>query len=106
MLGQPTFVLIQVLNSISLGMNLFIIAAGLTLIFGVLRVINFAHGAFYMIGAYACYAALAATGSFWAGVLGAALALGALAFLVERFLLRHLYGREHLMQLLFTFAWC
>ena len=104
MLGQPTFVLIQVLNSISLGMNLFIIAAGLTLIFGVLRVINFAHGAFYMIGAYACYAALAATGSFWAGVLGAALALGALAFLVERFLLRHLYGREHLMQLLFTFA--
>ena len=104
MLAQPTFVLIQVLNSISLGMNLFIIAAGLTLIFGVLRVINFAHGAFYMIGAYVCYAALAATGSFWAGVLGAALALGALAFLVERFLLKHLYGREHLMQLLFTFA--
>ena len=104
MFSQPAFLLVQVLNSVSLGMNLFIIAAGLTLIFGVLRVINFAHGAFYMIGAYVCYSALAATGSFWAGVLGAALALAALAWLVERFLLKHLYGREPLMQLLFTFA--
>ena len=104
MLSQPTFVVVQVLNSISLGMNLFIIAAGLTLIFGVLRVINFAHGAFYMIGAYVCFSVLAATGSFWLGVLGAALALAALAWLIERFLLKHLYGREHLLQLLFTFA--
>ena len=62
MLANPTFLFIQVLNSISLGMNLFIISVGLTLIFGVLRVINFAHGAFFMIGAYACYSVIGATG--------------------------------------------
>ena len=55
MLSNPAFLLIQLLNSVSLGMNLFIIASGLTLIFGVLRVVNFAHGAFFMIGAYVCY---------------------------------------------------
>ena len=104
MLANPTFLFIQVLNSISLGMNLFIIALGLTLIFGVLRVINFAHGAFFMIGAYACYSVIGATGNFWLGVLGAGVALAVLALGIERFLLRHLYGREHLMQLLFTFA--
>ena len=104
MLANPTFLFIQVLNSISLGMNLFIIALGLTLIFGVLRVINFAHGAFFMIGAYVCYSVIGATGNFWLGVLGAGVALAVLALGIERFLLRHLYGREHLMQLLFTFA--
>ena len=55
LLSSPSFAFIQVLNSISLGMNLFIIAAGLSLIFGVLRVINFAHGVFYMFGAYIMY---------------------------------------------------
>ena len=104
MLANPTFLFIQVLNSISLGMNLFIIAAGLTLIFGVLRVINFAHGAFYMIGAYACYSVIEATGNFWVGVLGAGVCLAGLTWGIERFLLRHLYSREPLMQLLFTFA--
>jgi len=103
-LANPTFLFIQVLNSISLGMNLFIIAAGLTLIFGVLRVINFAHGAFYMIGAYACYSVIEATGNFWVGVLGAGVCLAGLTWGIERFLLRHLYSREPLMQLLFTFA--
>ena len=108
MLSNPTFLLIQFLNSISLGMNLFVIASGLTLIFGVLRVVNFAHGTFFMIGAYVCYTvvsqfATTAT-AFWLGVAAAAAVLALLALVIERLLLRHLYQRQHLMQLLFTFA--
>ena len=55
MLLQPQFFFIQFMSSLAIGMNFFIIAAGLTLIFGVLRVVNFAHGVFYMFGAYACW---------------------------------------------------
>ncbi len=84
MLSNPTFLIIQTLNSISLGMNLFIIAAGLTLTFGVLRVINFAHGAFFMIGAYVCFSVVEWSGSFWLGVAGAGLVLGVLAWALER----------------------
>ncbi len=104
MLTNPTFLFLQSLNAVALGMNLFIIAAGLTLIFGVLRVINFAHGAFFMLGAYVCYSVVAWADNFWLGVLGAGLALAALAWVVERTLLRRLYGRDPLAQLLFTFA--
>ena len=108
MLSNPTFLFYQFMNSISLGMNLFIIATGLTLILGVLRVINFAHGAFFMFGAYVCWSTVTflggAVGSFWLGVVAAAVVLGAMAFVIERGLLRYLYGREHLTQLLFTFA--
>lgn len=108
MLANPTFLFIQIMNSLSLGMNLFIIASGLTLIFGVLRVINFAHGVFYMFGAYACFSVIQAMNStgagFWLGALAAALFLAVIAFFIERFLLRFLYDKEHLMQLLFTFA--
>ncbi|RJF86312.1 branched-chain amino acid ABC transporter permease [Oleomonas cavernae] len=107
MFSNPTVLFIQVMNSISLGMNLFIIAAGLTLMFGVLRIVNFAHGAFYMIGAYAAYSVIQATGDtnagFFLGILGAAAIMGAAAFLVERLLAR-LYDKEHMLQLLFTFA--
>jgi len=104
MLSNPTFLFIQTLNALALGMNMFIIAAGLTLIFGVLRVINFAHGAFFMVGAYVCFSVVEWSGNFWLGVVGAGLVLGVLAWVLERFLLRHLYAREHLVQLLFTFA--
>ena len=100
MLSNPTFLFIQTLNALALGMNMFIIAAGLTLIFGVLRVINFAHGAFFMVGAYACFSVLEWSGNFWLGVVGAGLVLGVLAWVLERFLLRHLYARDHLVQLL------
>ena len=76
MLANPTFLFYQFMNSISLGMNLFIIATGLTLILGVLRVINFAHGAFFMFGAYVCWSTVTflggAVGSFWLGVVAAA----------------------------------
>jgi branched-chain amino acid transport system permease protein len=108
MFSNPTFVFIQVMNSLALGMNLFIIAAGLTLIFGILRVINFAHGSFFMIGAYVFYSVLQILGDtnigFISGVIVATLVMGALAFLLERFLLHYLYDKEHLLQLLFTFA--
>jgi branched-chain amino acid transport system permease protein len=104
MLTNPTFLFLQTLNAIALGMNLFIIAAGLTLIFGVLRVINFAHGAFFMLGAYVCYSIVEQAGNFWLGVLGAGLALALLAWAIERALLQRLYAREPLAQLLFTFA--
>ncbi len=108
MLSNPTVLFIQVMNSISLGMNLFIIAAGLTLVFGVLRIVNFAHGSFYMIGAYVAYSIIQRSGAtnlgFVAGVLGSALIMGIIAFFVERLLLARLYGREHMLQLLFTFA--
>jgi branched-chain amino acid transport system permease protein len=108
MLASPTMLFIQVMNSISLGMNLFIIAAGLTLVFGVLRIVNFAHGSFYMVGAYVAYSVIGYVGDtdlgFWSGVLGAALVMGIIAFFLERLLLARLYDKDHMLQLLFTFA--
>ena len=105
LLGSPSFASIQVLNSVSQGMNLFIIASGLSLIFGVLRVINFAHGAFYMFGAYILYSVAESYGlGFWTGVVGAAAGLALMAIVIERGLFRFIYDKEHLMQLLLTFA--
>lgn len=108
MSGNPVYLFVQFLNGLSLGMNLFVIAAGLTLILGVLRVLNFAHGAFFLVGGYVAYfivTALATTpGAFWIAVAGAAGALAAMAMLIERLFLRHLYDRDHVYQLLFTFA--
>src|SRR5262249_48902313 len=90
---------------LALAMNMFIIASGLNLIFGVLRVINFAHGMFYMFGAYIVFTVAKSWGApFFLGVLAAAAALALIALAIERLLLRHLYGEEHLVQLLFTFA--
>ncbi len=89
-------------------MFLFLIAAGLSLIFGVLRVLNFAHGTFYMLGAYATFQLVqwlgVSGGRFWLTALGGALFVAALGGLVERLLFRHLYGKEELYQLLFTYA--
>ena len=108
MFSNLTWLFIPVMNSISLGMNLFIIAAGLTLVFGVLRIVNFAHGSFYMVGAYVAYSVIGVVGDtdlgFWAGVLGAAVIMGMIAFFVERLLLARLYDKDHMLQLLFTFA--
>lgn len=94
----------QLLNGVQYGLLLFLIASGLTLIFGVLGVINLAHGSLFMIGAYVAYLVVKTTGSLWfalpVGIL-AGLAIGAL---LERFLFRHFYKREHLDQVLVTFA--
>ncbi|MBM9594870.1 branched-chain amino acid ABC transporter permease [Roseitranquillus sediminis] len=94
----------QVLNGVQFGLMLFLMAAGLTLVFGVMGLINLAHGSLYMVGAFACAAVAAATGSFWLGLaaaLGAAAAAGAL---VEVVVIRRLYNRDHLDQVLATFA--
>lgn len=98
----------QFLGGITTSMFLFLIASGLSLIFGVLRVLNFAHGSFYMIGAYLAWQIVhtigPGQGTFWFAVLGAATGVTVLGVAIERLLLRHLYGREDLYQLLFTYA--
>ncbi|MBM9603771.1 branched-chain amino acid ABC transporter permease [Desulfopila inferna] len=94
----------QILNGLQLGITLFLMSAGLTLVFGIMQVINLAHGSFYMIGAYVCATVAARSGSF---LLGMALALPAAALcgmLMEFVILRRLYKREHLDQVLATFG--
>jgi branched-chain amino acid transport system permease protein len=98
----------QMMSGLTTAMFLFLIASGLSLVFGVMRVINFAHGSFYMIGAYLAWQAVQwfqpAGAAFWAAALVAALGVAVLGGVVERLLLRHLYGRDELYQLLFTYA--
>ena len=91
----------QALNGLSFGALLFILAAGLSLIFGMMDVVNLAHGAFYMLGAYVALSVTRATGSFWVALIVAPLALAALGLVVEPLLLRRLRGR-HLDQVLIT----
>jgi branched-subunit amino acid ABC-type transport system permease component len=103
-----SFVFAQSLSGLTAAMFLFLIASGLSLIFGVLRVLNFAHGTFYMLGAYSAYQIVQwigpGPGTFWLAALGAAAAVALLGGVVERCLFRHLYGKEELYQLLFTYA--
>ena len=96
----------QVINGISIGSWLFLVAVGLSLIFGVLGVLNFAHGALFMIGAYVTIVVIGAVDSFWLGVVLATLVVGAVGMLIEMGFIRQLYGRaeEELDQLLMTFA--
>ncbi|MER8387056.1 branched-chain amino acid ABC transporter permease [Mesorhizobium sp. M1380] len=99
-----TLFLEQLLNGVQFGIMLFLLAAGLTLIFGIMGVINLAHGSIYMIGAYAGSWVAVETGSFWLGI-PAALAAAAIAGLAIEFLVvRRLYGRDHLDQVLATFG--
>src|SRR4051794_26179057 len=101
---DPVFLLIQVLNGIQYGLLLFLIASGLTLAFGILRVINLAHGSFYMVGAYLAFWLPRATGDLWLSIaLGLPIAL-ALGFLIERVMIRLLYERDHLQQVLLTYG--
>jgi branched-chain amino acid transport system permease protein len=96
--------LVQTLNGLQFGVLLFLVAAGLTLVFGVMDFINLAHGVQYMLGAYFGATLAAATGSFWAGLalaLPAALGCG---LLLEWLVFRHLYARDHLSQVLATFG--
>jgi branched-chain amino acid transport system permease protein len=96
--------LFQVLNGVGIGMIYFLLSVGLTLIFGLMRFVNFAHGAFYLAAAYIAYAVVLWTGSFWwALLLGPAL-VAILALVIERLLLRHTYALPHEAQILITFA--
>ena len=97
-------ILIQFLNGLSTAMLLFLLASGLTLIFGVLRVINFAHGSLYMLGAYFTYSVAVFSGSYWVSLLAAPVFVACAAGLIERFFLRRLYVREHEFQLLLLYS--
>jgi branched-chain amino acid transport system permease protein len=101
-----TFALLieQLLNGVQLGVMLFLMAAGLTLIFGVMGLINLAHGSLYMVGAFACASVAALTGSFWLGLVASLAAAAAAGALIEITVIRRLYQRDHLDQVLATFA--
>jgi branched-chain amino acid transport system permease protein len=94
----------QLLNGLQLGVMLFLMAAGLTLIFGVMGLINLAHGSLYMVGAFACAAVAAWTGSFWLGLVASLACAAAAGAVVELVVIRRLYDRDHLDQVLATFA--
>lgn len=94
----------QLLNGLQYGVMLFLLAAGLTLIFGIMGVINLAHGSLYMVGAYAGTIVAVQTGSFWLGIPAALAAAAITGFLVETLVIRRLYHRDHLDQVLATFA--
>lgn len=89
---------------LSIGMLLFLLAAGLTLIFGMLGIINFAHGAFYMLGAYFAYQVAASFGNFWLALIVSPLLLALVGAGIERLVLRPIYSRAHEFQLLATFG--
>jgi branched-chain amino acid transport system permease protein len=97
-----TVYLLQVVNGIGIGMLYFLLAVGLSIIFGLLRFVNFAHGAFYLLGAYFCFQALQWGLSFWLALLLVPIALGALAWLTEKLLLRHVYASAHEFHILVT----
>ena len=110
-LPDLSFVLLQILNGLASASSLFIISAGLTIVFGVTRIVNFAHGSFYMLGAYFAVSIiprlLALNGSFFAFLLGvalAAVATGVIGVALEVLLLRRIYGVPELFQLLATFG--
>lgn len=97
------FWVIQTLNGISLGMLLFLIASGLSLIFGLMKIANLAHGSFYLLGAYVGLSVLNATNSFWLAVLVAPVAVGMLGVVLQRLLLNRFHNQE-LPQVLLTFG--
>ena len=105
---SPSFLFSQFMGGLTAAMFLFLIASGLSLVFGVMRVLNFAHGSFYMIGAYMAWQVVQwlqpTPERFWPAVLTAAVGVALLGAVIERLLFRYLYDREELYQLLFTYA--
>ncbi len=97
-------VLEQLLNGVQFGLMLFLMSAGLTLVFGVMGLINLAHGSLYMIGAFLCAAVAGMTGNFWLGLMAGIAAAAAAGALIEIIVIRRLYARDHLDQVLATFA--
>jgi branched-chain amino acid transport system permease protein len=99
-----TLALEQILNGVQFGIMLFLMAAGLTLIFGIMNVINLAHGSLYMIGAYGAALVAAQTGSFLLAVPAGLLAAAVAGLIIEFVVIRKLYDRDHLQQVLATFG--
>ena len=101
---SAVFFLIQILNGVQYGLLLFLVASGLTLVFGIMGIINLAHGSFYMVGAYLCYWLAAATGSLWLAILLAVPLAVLLGLVLEKLLFSQLYARDHLYQVLLTYG--
>ena len=103
-----SFYVVQFLTGLASAASLFLVASGLSIIFGVSRVVNFAHGSFFMLGAYIAYSLVDHLGGgilgFWGGIIGAALAVGLIGVVVEVLLLRRLYRSPELFQLVATFG--
>ena len=101
-------ILIQLLNGLAAASSLFLVSAGLSLIFGVTRIVNFAHGSLYMLGLYGAYSLIELFGrtplGFWSAVVLAALVVGLVGVLIELAVLRRIYRAPELFQLLATFA--
>ncbi|MGP9813982.1 branched-chain amino acid ABC transporter permease [Rhodopseudomonas sp. NSM] len=95
---------VQLLNAVQYGMVLFLVASGLTLVFGILGVINLAHGAFYMLGAYLAYWIALITGNFLIALIGGVAIAFVLGLALESVFIRWLYGRDHLAQVLLSFG--
>jgi branched-chain amino acid transport system permease protein len=102
--GSPACIITQVTSGLIIGMLLFLVAAGLTLIFGVLKVINFTHGAFYMLGAYFALTIFQLTGSYVITLFGAAFGTALVGLVFERLFISRVYGRNMLMQLLVCYG--
>lgn len=97
-----TVYLLQTINGIGIGMLYFLLAVGLSIVFGLLRFVNFAHGAFYLLGAYLCYQAMQWGLDFWAALVLVPLFVGALGWLAEKLLLRRVYAKPHEFHILVT----
>ncbi|MES2509761.1 MAG: branched-chain amino acid ABC transporter permease [Pseudomonadota bacterium] len=97
-------ILAQLLNGLQYGIMLFLLAAGLTLVFGIMSFVNLAHGSLYMMGAYLAAAITNYTGSFLLGLLGSAVGCLSIGLLLERVAVSRLYGRDHLNHVLATFG--
>jgi len=98
------FLITQCLNALSQAALLFFLGVGLTLIFGIMRIVNFAHGAFFMLGAYVGYSAVQLTGSFWGALILAPLVVGSVGAAFELAILRRLYRRDGNAFLMVTFG--
>ncbi|MBI2961419.1 MAG: branched-chain amino acid ABC transporter permease [Betaproteobacteria bacterium] len=96
--------LIQLLNGIQYGLLLFLVASGLTLVFGIMGVINLAHGSFYMIGAYLAWSLSAYFGNLWAAIASGVVLTVLLGMFLEWLLIKKLYARDHLYQVLLTYG--
>ena len=96
--------LIQLLNGLQYGLLLFLVASGLTLVFGIMGIINLAHGSFYMVGAYLAFALASLTGNLFLALPAGIVLAVLLGMLLEWLLYRHLYARDHLYQVLMTYG--
>ncbi len=97
-------IVIQMLHGLAYGMLLFLVASGLTLVFGMMNVLNIAHASFYMLGAYFSYQMLKMGGNFWVGLVVCPLLVGLLGVFMERFLLRRVHAGGHVQEFVITFG--